>query len=125
MLDRFHRVALSTQFLLLPAIVIGFVCVAMVLYAIFSGQTSEESPFLMPGLVGALWAMVTYAFLVTFRVIPEPANRYQRFVRRMFTNLRRGWYWLLAWICIGTTLLVVILTYRMLALWITRSGVVG
>ena len=123
MLEKFHRVALGSQFLIVPAVLLGLVFLAMVLYAIFSGQTSEESPFMMPGLIGFLWTLVTYAFLVTFRVIPEPASNNHKLLQRFFSNLRRGWYWLLAWFCIGTTVLVVVLTYRMLALWISRSGI--
>jgi len=118
MIDKFQRVAESIQFLRIPAIVLGILClgiIAVVLLGLGSGAINQ---ILVPSLIGLIWALATYSFVVTFEKIPAPADQSFGFLAKIKRKLSRAWYWLVAVAFVGTTVFALILSGRLLSIWL-------
>ena len=122
MIDRLQRIAQSIQFLRLPSIAVGLISLASMVVIILTSKSHEGDRFLIPSVVGLLWAMTTYAFLVTFRSVPEKANKTLRLVSRLKRNISRGWYWFISVVFIGTTAAAIFITIRMVSIWLRDYG---
>lgn len=120
MIDKFQRIARSMQALQLPLLLVGSVClVAAIMIVLGAGSVATER-FLMPSLVGFIWAATTYSFIVTFRTIPEKADQAQNFSGKLKRRISRGWYWFIAVVFIGTTVAAVIFTSRLISIWVNE-----
>jgi hypothetical protein len=73
---------------------------------------------LMPGFVGLVWAATTFSFIATFRTIPEKADKSLKFISRLKRRLSRGWYWVISLVFLGTTIAALILTGRLMSIWL-------
>jgi len=122
MIDKLQRIAQSIQILLVPSIVVGFICLFSVVIIILNAGSGEGNRYLMPGFIGLIWALVTYSFIVTFRNVPEKADSSQTFAGRMRRRASRGWYWLVALVFLGTTGAALIFTVRLIAIWLKDFG---
>lgn len=89
---------------------------------ILTSKSHEGDRFLIPSVVGLLWAMTTYAFLVTFRSVPEKASKTWRLVSRLKRNISRGWYWFISAVFVGTTVGAIFITIRMASIWLRDYG---
>lgn len=118
MIDKFQRIAQSIQFLRLPSMAAGLICLVSIVVSIFTYRSHEDDRFLIPSLVGIFWAMSTYAFIVTFHSVPEKASKATWFFSRLTRNIYRGWYWFIGIVFLGTMVSVIFLTYRVVSIWI-------
>lgn len=117
MIDRFQRIAQTIQWLRLPSVTLGLGCLAAIVVIIFTSASHEEDRFLIPAFIGLLWAISTYSFVTTFRAVPEQAGKGMGFFRRLKRRLHRAWYWSIGLLFIATTLSIMFLSYRMVAIW--------
>ncbi len=102
-----------------------FAGAAMLLFGLATGAlilSFGDDRYLWPAMVGLLWSASTYAFIATFRFVPRPAAGESGVFARLRRRLRRTWFWLLALICAGTTLAVVIISVRLASIWLRHYG---
>ncbi|MEJ2609730.1 MAG: hypothetical protein P8179_06465 [Candidatus Thiodiazotropha sp.] len=118
MIDKLQQISQAIRILLIPSIAAGLFCLYAVIYIVFSSTTHSGDHYLIPSFIGLLWAVSTYAFIVTFRTVPERANNSMSFFGNIKRKLSRGWYWIIGIVFIATTLSSLFLTYRMISIWI-------
>ena len=122
MINKLQRIAQAIQMLRLPSISVGLISLASMVVIIFISESTEGDRFIIPCFVGLLWAMSTYSFIVTFRSVPEKASKTLRFFSKLKHNIYRGWYWFISVVFLGTTVAVILLTYRMVSIWLRDYG---
>ncbi|BBO67428.1 hypothetical protein DSCA_13580 [Desulfosarcina alkanivorans] len=122
MIDRLHGIARAVRMLRLPSIVVGWLSLASLVVTIFILAPHQGDRFIIPGLVGLLWAVSTYAFIVTFATVPAKPGRAPGIFSRLKQKIQRGWYWLISVIFLITTVIVIGLTVRMVSIWLREYG---
>ena len=122
MIDKFQKFAQAIQFLRLPSIAVGLFSLASIVVIIFTSKSHEGDHFLIPSFVGLLWSLSTHSFIVTFYSVPERAVKTMSFFSRLKRNINRGWYWFISIVFLGTTLSVIVVTYRMVSIWMRDYG---
>ena len=117
MIDRLRTTARAMRILALPSLALAALCLAVVVFVVFSSTSLEGDRYLFPGIVGLLWSLSSYGFIETFRHVPERLDNRACRLARLRRSLVRLWYWIIGLIFIGTTAAVAVLTLRILALW--------
>jgi hypothetical protein len=117
MIDRFTKIANVLQFLRLPSMVAGLVGLVGAVTIVVSSDSHGGDLYLIPSVVGMLWAVATYTFLASFSAVPPRADSSWGLFRRLKRRAVRTGYWLMAVAFIGTSVGVVVVSYRMLAVW--------
>jgi hypothetical protein len=118
MIDKLKTIAQAIKILKVPSIAVGLIGLASFVVIIFSSSSYEDDLFLIPSIVIVLWAMSTYTFITTFSSIPEKPNKSFKIVAKLKRNIYRGWYWFIGIVFLGTTLATIVLSYRMVSIWI-------
>jgi hypothetical protein len=122
MLDRLQRFAHALRILLVPSMVLGFVCLVLIVVAIFSGGSTEGHRYIMPGFVGLVWAIATFSFIATFSEVPPRAAKSDRLLAKLRRSLCRAWYWLVALVFMFTSASALVLTGRLISIWLKDSA---
>ncbi len=122
MIDGLQRVALKLQFLRLPSVALGLFFLASAAFVVLGAETHHSEQFLIPSLIGVLWAMSAFSFIVTFRSVPEKADSTQAFFTRLWRGVSRGWYWLVGVSFVVTTVAAAYVTNRLLTVWLSDFG---
>jgi hypothetical protein len=100
-----------------PALLLGAVSLAaMVVVLLLPGSPAGER-LLIPSAVGLLWAVILYAFLATFRAVPDRASGKAGLFERLGRGASRGWYWLLGVVLVGAAVAAALLTHRLASIW--------
>jgi len=118
MIDKLQRISQAIQFLRLPAIAVGFFCLATTILIILNTNSNDGDKYLIPSFVGVLWAMSTYTFIVTFRSVPEKAGNSLSLFGKLKRHLHRGWYWVINMVFLGTTVAAIYFTNSMISIWL-------
>jgi hypothetical protein len=122
MIDTLQRIAIAIQMLRLPSILVGWISLASLVLTIFILSPHQGDQFIIPGLVGLLWAISTYAFITTFRSVPEKPDRTSGRLARLWQKWKRGWYGFISAVFLCTTLVVIVLTVRLVSIWLREYG---
>ena len=122
MIDKLQGFAQTIQILRLPSIAVGLISLASMVVIMFISKSPESDRFLIPSIVGLLWAISTYSFIVTFRSVPEKSNISLKFFSKLKRNISRGWYWFIGIVFLGTTVSVMFVTYRLVSIWLRDYG---
>jgi hypothetical protein len=118
MIDKLQSIAGRLQFLRLPAVALGLVSLAAMIFTIVSSKSHEEDYYLIPSIVGLLWSMASYSFLVNFSSVPEKGDSSWKLFARLKRRAVRAGYWLLAALFLLTTLSALFISYRMITIWL-------
>lgn len=122
MIDKLQGIAKSIQLLRQPSVVVGLISLASLVVIIFIMAPHQGDRFIIPCFVGLLWAMSTYAFIVTFRSVPERPGRASGVLTRLTLKIKRCWYWFISVVFLCTSVVVIGLTYRMVSIWLREYG---
>jgi len=122
MIDKFQRIAQTIQILKLPSFLVGSICLVSFVVIVLSAGSGEGNRFLMPSFVGLVWAATTFSFIATFRTIPVIVEQSQGFIGRFKRRLSRAWYWFIAVVFVGTTFTALIMTGRLMSIWLKDYG---
>ena len=122
MIDKFKRVAQAIQMLRLPSLWIGLISLTSLVVNVLFFAPDQGSRFIIPCIVGLLWGMSTYAFIVTFRAVPEKPIAPLKFFGKLKHTMTRAWYGLISVIVLGATLATVAVTIRMISIWFRDYG---
>jgi hypothetical protein len=114
MIDRFQKIAHNIQFLYFPSIIIGIGGLATITISLIFLDPQEGQRYFVPGTVSVFWAMSAYSFITIFRSVPKKANETFSFIGKLMRNILRSWYWFIGLAFFGSTVFVVILTYKMI-----------
>lgn len=87
-------------------------------FILFGRRPDDAEQFLTPSFAGFVWAVIVFTFIVTFREIPEKADKTNKIVDRLKRRLRRGWYWLIAMVFVVSFFAALIFTGRLVSIWL-------
>ncbi len=118
MIDKFQRVAQAIQILRIPAILLGALFLGLIAASLLGIGSNQLGQYLEPCFIGLIWALATYAFVATFEEIPAPADRTDGLATKIRRKLSRARYWLIALAFVGTTVLALMITSRLLSDWL-------
>ncbi len=122
LLDTIQRTAAAVQGFKRPALVLALLFLLAVLYIVLSSQSHAGDRYLIPCIIGLLWSLSAYAFIINFRSLPPPAEQGAAVLSRLKRRLQRIWYGLLALLFSTATIAVLIVSYRLLATWLRGYG---
>lgn len=122
MIDRLQRIAQRLQILRLPSLVVGALSLVAIAAILLLSASREHDRFVIPSLVALLWSISTYSFVVTFRAVPQRADRTLKGFGRLLRAFARAWFWFVGVAFLGATLAVVVVTLRMTSLWLKAYG---
>lgn len=118
MIDKFQGIARLIRFLQLPSIAAGLICLFSILFILITSGSREGDRYLIPCILGLLWAMSLYSFIATFDSIPRKEKQTLKVLGKLKHKITRGWYWFIGLLFLGSTAGAVFLTYRMLSVWL-------
>lgn len=122
MIDKFQKIAQTIQVLRWPALFLGLISLALLFAVIFLFDARDGDPWMIPGIVGLLWSLCTYAFITTFDSVPPKADVSMGLSGKVIRAINRGWYWFVGLLFTLATLTVFYFTLRMVLLWIGEYG---
>ncbi len=117
MIDSFQKLAGRIRPLRFVAMGAGVLLTVAAGALIFLSDHHENDRYLIPCAVGVLWCLSAYVFVSTFESVPEKAETARGFWHRLGRRLHRGWYWLLAFVFVGSTVAALLLTMRLVSIW--------
>ena len=116
MIDHFHKITNRLRKLKSVVIIMAVIFLIIILGIIFL-NTHQEEFFLIPCIVGFLWCLLAYAFLIGFQYMPNKANENNKFFARMKVKFYRFLYWLFGVGFIVISIVMIILSVKMIAVW--------
>ena len=122
MIDMLKKIADAVQFLRLPSVVLGLICLIAITTILISSESHEEEFFAIPSAVGLLWSITTYSFLVYFHAVPEKADQSFKFLKRLKRRIVRAGYWFMGVVFVATTIGAIFVSYRMFTIWYRDYG---
>ena len=118
MIDRLKKLSESIRHFRLPAVAFGCFCLMGTIVIILDSDSGFGERFLIPSIVGALWAASIYAFIANFQSVPEKAHSGLSFFGKVKRRLHRGWYWIIGVVFLGTTAALVYFTSSVIGVWL-------
>ncbi len=122
MLERLQKFALFLR-PVQPLAVTGLILFA----AIFAWNTiapvESGDQFVIPSIVGFLWALSAYSFIASFQYVPVKANSQASFLAKLKAAFRRAPYWALAVLALTSSVAVLILSIRLFSVWLNDFGI--
>lgn len=122
LIDTLQKIAVRIQPIRLPLAFLSVFFFAGLLYIILTSTTHSGDLFLLPAIIGLLWSLSGYAFILNFRSVPPWDSATGGFFKRLKLRLFRLWYWVLASLFLGTTLALIVISIRLLRLWMRDYG---
>lgn len=86
----------------------------------FADGSGEQ--WVIPSIVGFLWALSVYSFIASFQHVPVKADSQASFLAKLKAVLRRAPYWVLAFLALTSSVAVLILSYRLFSVWFQDFG---
>jgi hypothetical protein len=122
MIDHLQRLAQRIQSLRLPSAVLGAAGLATLVVAVLILEPDQGDPYIIPGFIGMLWGMSTYSFIVAFRSAPGKNSNPVGVFRKLVHRLHRCWYGFISVVFLVTTVAVIVVTIRMISIWLRAYG---
>lgn len=118
MIDKLRKYAENAQFLRLPAIAVGTFCLITAIVIIFDSDSNSGEQYLIPSIVGVIWALSAYTFIVTFQSVPKKMTDGSSVFGKLTRRLHRSWYWIVTVVFVGTTLFALYFTNSIISVWL-------
>jgi hypothetical protein len=118
MLERLQITARWARPALPVSVVVSLAGVTLFLWSATAGGGGQEDGWLILGLLATLWGALLFTLITGFREVPGPAESRQRLVQRLKIRLARAGYVVMAWLMLGASAISLLMTYRLLALWL-------
>lgn len=118
MLEKLQKTAHWLRPVLPVSVLLGIAGVALFLWSAAAGGGRQDDGALILGLIATLWGALLFALITGFRQVPPPVSDRQPMLSRVRTRLARGAYVLMAWAMLGATAVSLLMTYRLLMLWL-------
>lgn len=110
---------LSQKFLWLKTLFVflSFASLCTITYVIFYVHGNSQDIYLMPSIVCLLWSLSWWLLLSCFPHVPPKSPPQQAFIVRLKNGIIRSVYYLAVLLFIVLSLLMVILTIKLLTVW--------
>jgi len=118
MLERLQHVARILHPLLPLAILLGVSGAAVFLWAATRTGPTQDDSLLIPGALAAVWGGMLLAFITGFRRVPAKPDPAQSLWVRGRAGFTRGLHTLLAWLMLGAAGGALLVSLRLLVLWL-------
>ena len=122
MIDKLKRIAQAIQVLRLPSLGVGLISLASLVAIVLIFAAGQGDLFIIPCVVGSLWGLSTYTFIVTFRAVPDKPNAPLKFFSNLKHTITRVWYGLVGVFFLGATAAMLVVTIRMVLIWLRDYG---
>lgn len=122
MIDKLKRMAQAIQVLRLPSLWIGLASLASLAVIVLLLTAEQDARYSIPCIVGLFWGLGTYSFIVTFRAVPGKPKAPLRRLGKLKHTITRLWYGLIAVIFIGGAVAMLVVTIRMVSIWLRAHG---
>jgi hypothetical protein len=122
MIDRLRSIAQSAKRLAAPALAIALLCFVYATFIAFTSTSVEDDKYLFPSILGFMWMLSFYAFVETFRYVPQRSKSTLGFYARAKQKLSRFWYWIIGLIFLASSAAVAVFTVRVLVVWFRNYG---
>ena len=86
-------------------------------YVVLIEDGVDKDVYIIPSIVGLLWALVCLLLLSVFPNVPPKPDKQQRFLKRLKIRLTRGSYYIGSLIFCVLSASVVWLTLRLIHIW--------
>lgn len=118
MIDRFRSIAIAGKRFKPLAVFVGIVAITIIGLEVLGIVGASGDDFLVvPSIVILLWAIVLWTILHSFPGVPERLDRGARFFKRIKNKMVRLIYYLLAMLFVVTTVMVILLSFKLLKIW--------
>jgi hypothetical protein len=87
------------------------------IYTLFGGNDISKDVYLMPSILGVIWALLFSSFTTIFPHAPSKPDKNEKFFRKIIIWLKRGFYYALALLFIALTIAVIFLSFKMFGVW--------
>jgi len=118
MIDKIKRLAIAIQVFRLPSLLLGLISLTALIIIILFFPSDQDTRLIIPLIVGLLWGTGIYLFIVTFRSAPKEPSRPLSLFGKMKYAVTRAWYWLISMILIFGAVWTIIITIRMVSIWL-------
>ena len=98
-------------------VVVSLLFVGMLLSSVFGVGYFKDDVYLMPGLVGALWAGLLFNLVNIFPHFPSKPNKDITFFSRLKIWFIRFMFSLLAIVFLVLSVVVVMLSFKLFGIW--------
>ena len=82
MIDRLRSIAQSAERLAAPSLAIALLCLGYATFIALTSSSVEDDKYLFPSILGFLWMLSFYAFVETFRCVPQHSGATLGFLAR-------------------------------------------
>ena len=79
--------------------------------------------WVIPSILGFLWALSVYSFIASFQHVPVKADSQASFLAKLKAGFRRAPYWVLAFLALTSSVAVLVLSYRLFSVWLQDFGI--
>ena len=121
MLERLRQLAVRLRPGRTPALLLTLFCLAGLAFILLVTPQAGDR-FLIPLLALLLWSSSAYALITTFHTIPSQTTADAGLLQRIQRRLHRAWYWLLALVFLAATVAVLLLSFRLISIWLRAYG---
>lgn len=122
MIDRLMTIAQSAKRLAAPSLAISLLCFVYATFIAFTSTSVEDDEYLFPSILGFIWMLSFYAFIETFKNVPQRPEANLGFFARAKRKLIRFWYWIIGLTLLASSAAAVMFTIRALAIWVRNYG---
>ncbi|MGD9309359.1 MAG: hypothetical protein PVG51_09485 [Desulfosarcina sp.] len=122
MIDRLQQIATAIAFVRLPALAAGLVGLAALILIILIPGLQPGQRWTIPSIVILIWGMSAYAFVVTFLGVPEKPGNDLGLLAKLKYKIIRCWYGIVGVVFLGASMAIVLMTMRMVLIWLRGHG---
>lgn len=119
-LEKLQAAARTLSPLQRPSLIAVVALAAVFALSVFEVGAFAGDAYLIPSLVGVLWLLSLYSFIVCFRSLPAGADAGAGWLTRLGRTLLRGVYWLVALVLLGVTASVLWLSLRFFKVYFSQ-----
>lgn len=120
MLERLSAVSKRLYWTKPIAVLLGLVFISLFVTSLLGLAGFDTDTLLIPSLLGALWSTLYYILLAIFPSVPVILGKELTFMTRIKVRLQRGMYYVLAIMLITLTIVILLLSFRLLGIWRTE-----
>ena len=123
MLENFQKIALFLRPVQSLAFVGIFLFAAMFAWNAIGAADVSEERYVIPSIVGFLWALSVYSFIASFQHVPAGPDAQASFLAKFKAAFHRMPYWILALLALISNVTVAVFSYRLLSVWLRDFGI--
>jgi len=116
MIKKLKRMAVAIQLLRLPSLLLGLISLTSLIVIIFFSPSGQDTHLIIPCIVGSIWGIGIYSFIITFQSVPKERSMPLSLFGKMKYAFTRAWYWLIGIIFIFGAIWTIVMTIRMISI---------